>query len=76
MSLEDDNNFALERLMEQYKTRELNRQRKMNQQDNKQSTAGNSNTTFLGALKSLETAFLKVFEGFDVKDNKEIKKND
>lgn len=48
----------------------------MNQQDNKQSTAGNSNTTFLGALKSLKTAFLKVFEGFDVKDNKEIKKND
>ena len=25
MSLEDDNNFALERLMEQYKTRERNR---------------------------------------------------
>lgn len=48
----------------------------MNQQDNKQSTAVNSDTTFLGALKSLETAFLKVFEGFDVKDNKEIKKND
>lgn len=48
----------------------------MNQQDNKQSTADNSNTTFLGALKSLKTAFLKVFEGFDVKDNKEIKKND
>lgn len=45
----------------------------MNQQDNKQSTDVNSDTTFLGALKSLETAFLKVFEGFDVKDNKEIK---
>lgn len=43
----------------------------MNLQDNKQST-----TTFLGALESLKTAFLKVFEGFDVKDNKEIKKND
>lgn len=48
----------------------------MTSQDNKQSTADNSNTTFLGALKSLETAFLKVFEGFDVKNNKEIKKND
>ena len=45
--------------------------RKMNPQDNKQST-----TTFLGALESLKTAFLKVFEGFDVKNNKEIKKND
>lgn len=45
-------------------------------QDNKQSTADNRNTTFLGALESLKTAFLKVFEGFDVKNNKEIKKND
>lgn len=36
----------------------------MNPQDNKQST-----TTFLDALESLKTAFLKVFEGFDVKDN-------
>lgn len=48
----------------------------MNQQDNKQSTADNSNTTFLGALKSLETAFLKVFEGFDVKDTRRLRKND
>ena len=38
-------------------------------QDNKQTTADNRNTTFLGALESLETAFLKVLEGFDVKDN-------
>lgn len=48
----------------------------MNPQDNKQSTTNNGNTTFIGALESLETAFLKVFEGFDVKNNKEIKKND
>lgn len=58
MSLEDDNNFALERLMEQYKTRERNRL-----QNNKKITTNHveeqDDTDFV--KETLVNVFLKEF---------------
>lgn len=60
MSLEDDNNFALERLMEQYKTREQNRL-----QNNKKITTNyveqQDDTDFV--KETLVNVFLKEFDG-------------
>lgn len=60
MSLEDDNDFALERLMEQYKTRERNRL-----QNNKKITTNHveekDDTDFV--KETLVNVFLKEFDG-------------
>lgn len=58
MSLEDDNNFALERLMEQYKTRERNRQRIMNNTEQNREEKDNA-TDFV--KETLVNVFLKEF---------------
>ena len=58
MSLEDDNNFALERLMEQYKTRELNRQRIMNNTEKNREEKDDA-TDFV--KETLVNVFLKEF---------------
>lgn len=60
MSLEDDNNIALERLMEQYKTRERNRL-----QNNKKITTNHieeqDDPDFV--KETLVNVFLKEFDG-------------
>lgn len=58
MSLEDDNNFALERLMEQYKTREQNRQRIMNNTEQNREVKDDA-TDFV--KETLVDVFLKEF---------------
>lgn len=58
MSLEDDNNFALERLMEQYKTRERNRQRIMNNTEQNREEKDDA-TDFV--KETLVNVFLKEF---------------
>ena len=58
MSLEDDNNFALERLMEQYKTREWNRQRIMNNTEQNREEKDDA-TDFV--KETLVNVFLKEF---------------
>ena len=58
MSLEDDNNFALERLMEQYKTRERNRQRIMNNTEQNREEKDDA-TDFV--KQTLVNVFLKEF---------------
>lgn len=58
MSLEDDNNFALERLMEQYKTRERNRQRIMNNTEQNREEK-DDDTDFV--KETLVNVFLKEF---------------
>ena len=60
MSLEDDNNFALERLMEQYKTRERNRQRIMNNTEQNREEK-DDDTDFV--KETLVNVFLKEFDG-------------
>lgn len=60
MSLEDDNNFALERLMEQYKTRERNRQRIMNNTEQNREEKDDA-TDFV--KETLVNVFLKEFDG-------------
>ena len=60
MSLEDDNNFALERLIEQYKTRERNRQRIMNNTEQNREEKDDA-TDFV--KKTLVNVFLKEFDG-------------
>ena len=58
MSLEDDNNFDLERLMEQYKTRERNRQRIMNNTEQNREEKDDA-TDFV--KETLVNVFLKEF---------------
>lgn len=58
MSLEDDNNFALERLMEQYKTRACNKQRIVN--DAEQNREEKDDTTDF-VKETLVNVFLKEF---------------
>lgn len=58
MSLEDDNNFALERLMEQYKTKERNRQRIMNNTEQNREEK-DDDTDFV--KETLVNVFLKEF---------------
>lgn len=58
MSLEDDNNFALERLMEQYKMRERNRQRIMNNTEQNREEKDDA-TDFV--KETLVNVFLKEF---------------
>lgn len=58
MSLEDDNNFSLERLMEQYKTRERNRQRIMNNTEQNREEKDDA-TDFV--KETLVNVFLKEF---------------